>query len=234
MPFHCIVIADGSRDIDVGTEVEFDLISKLGRYEADHVVSDMNERASASSTSSARFARARWSPTATSPRTPATRSGRASSGTSWRRPTRTLPWWRVVNSVGRLVPGHEREQSAQLRVEGVKVTRRQGPPGTLRAILLTRYRRADEAGPPRRCGSRQCSPDQRRLSPRRTGGDDALSVHEPDDAPTSRSSRMSRSVANVCDRRRSVGEDDRRRAADMGDVEDQPYDVSGLRRWTAD
>jgi methylated-DNA-protein-cysteine methyltransferase-like protein len=33
-----------------------------------------------------------------------------------------LPWWRVVNSVGRLVPGHEREQSAQLRAEGVKVS----------------------------------------------------------------------------------------------------------------
>jgi methylated-DNA-protein-cysteine methyltransferase related protein len=33
-----------------------------------------------------------------------------------------LPWWRVVNSVGRLVPGHEREQAALLRGEGVKVT----------------------------------------------------------------------------------------------------------------
>jgi methylated-DNA-protein-cysteine methyltransferase-like protein len=33
-----------------------------------------------------------------------------------------LPWWRVVNSVGRLVPGHEREQTAQLRSEGVKVS----------------------------------------------------------------------------------------------------------------
>ena len=32
-----------------------------------------------------------------------------------------LPWWRVVNSVGRLVPGHEREQTALLRAEGVKV-----------------------------------------------------------------------------------------------------------------
>ena len=32
-----------------------------------------------------------------------------------------LPWWRVVNSVGRLVPGHEREQSALLRGEGVTV-----------------------------------------------------------------------------------------------------------------
>jgi cold shock CspA family protein len=38
VPFHCIVIADGSRDIPVGVEVEFDLMAKLGRYEADHVV----------------------------------------------------------------------------------------------------------------------------------------------------------------------------------------------------
>ena len=32
-----------------------------------------------------------------------------------------VPWWRVVNSAGRLVPGHEREQAAQLRGEGVRV-----------------------------------------------------------------------------------------------------------------
>ncbi|MCE9622012.1 MAG: MGMT family protein [Actinomycetia bacterium] len=32
-----------------------------------------------------------------------------------------LPWWRVVNSVGRLVPGHEREQAALLRAERVTV-----------------------------------------------------------------------------------------------------------------
>lgn len=32
-----------------------------------------------------------------------------------------LPWWRVVNSAGRLVPGHEREQSQLLRAEGVTV-----------------------------------------------------------------------------------------------------------------
>jgi methylated-DNA-protein-cysteine methyltransferase-like protein len=32
-----------------------------------------------------------------------------------------LPWWRVVNSVGRLVPGHEKEQAARLRGEGVTV-----------------------------------------------------------------------------------------------------------------
>jgi methylated-DNA-protein-cysteine methyltransferase-like protein len=30
-----------------------------------------------------------------------------------------LPWWRVVDSTGRLVPGHEREQVALLRREGV-------------------------------------------------------------------------------------------------------------------
>jgi alkylated DNA nucleotide flippase Atl1 len=32
-----------------------------------------------------------------------------------------LPWWRVVNSAGRLVPGHEREQSQLLRAEDVTV-----------------------------------------------------------------------------------------------------------------
>ncbi len=33
-----------------------------------------------------------------------------------------LPWWRVVNSTGRLVPGEETEQAARLRAEGVTVT----------------------------------------------------------------------------------------------------------------
>ncbi len=32
-----------------------------------------------------------------------------------------LPWWRVVTSAGRLVPGHEREQAGLLRSEGVVV-----------------------------------------------------------------------------------------------------------------
>lgn len=32
-----------------------------------------------------------------------------------------LPWWRVVNAAGRLVPGHEREQTELLRAEGVEV-----------------------------------------------------------------------------------------------------------------
>ncbi len=31
----------------------------------------------------------------------------------------TLPWWRVVSSVGRLVPGHEHEHARRLRSEGV-------------------------------------------------------------------------------------------------------------------
>ncbi|MEY2571433.1 MAG: hypothetical protein QOE63_1783 [Acidimicrobiaceae bacterium] len=31
------------------------------------------------------------------------------------------PWWRVVNSVGRLVPGHERKQARLLEAEGVAV-----------------------------------------------------------------------------------------------------------------
>ena len=32
-----------------------------------------------------------------------------------------LPWWRVVNVVGRLVPGAEAEQARRLRAEGVEV-----------------------------------------------------------------------------------------------------------------
>jgi methylated-DNA-protein-cysteine methyltransferase related protein len=31
------------------------------------------------------------------------------------------PWWRVVTSTGRLVPGHEAEQRRRLRAEGVDV-----------------------------------------------------------------------------------------------------------------
>jgi CspA family cold shock protein len=33
-PFHCIEIADGSRDIATGTPVTFTLLCKLGGYEA--------------------------------------------------------------------------------------------------------------------------------------------------------------------------------------------------------
>lgn len=35
--FHCIEIADGSRDIAVGAHVRFDVMSKFGRYEAANV-----------------------------------------------------------------------------------------------------------------------------------------------------------------------------------------------------
>lgn len=38
-----------------------------------------------------------------------------------------LPWWRVVASNGRLVPGHEEEHARRLRAEGVVVDRRVRP-----------------------------------------------------------------------------------------------------------
>ena len=47
-----------------------------------------------------------------------------------------LPWWRVVNSVGRLVPGHEREQSALLKAEGVTVSE-----GRVRRARVGRFNR---------------------------------------------------------------------------------------------
>ena len=31
----------------------------------------------------------------------------------------TLPWWRVVNAAGRLVPGHEERHAELLAIEGV-------------------------------------------------------------------------------------------------------------------
>ena len=33
-PFHCVEIADGSRTIEIGTEVDFDVIVKFGAEEA--------------------------------------------------------------------------------------------------------------------------------------------------------------------------------------------------------
>jgi CspA family cold shock protein len=36
-PFHCIEIADGSRSIPVGAAVIFDVLPKLGRWEAANV-----------------------------------------------------------------------------------------------------------------------------------------------------------------------------------------------------
>ncbi len=32
--FHCVEIADGTREISVGTDVRFSVLAKLGRYEA--------------------------------------------------------------------------------------------------------------------------------------------------------------------------------------------------------
>ena len=47
-----------------------------------------------------------------------------------------VPWWRVVNTVGRLVPGAEAEQSALLAAEGVTVD-----DGRVRSAPLGRFRR---------------------------------------------------------------------------------------------
>ena len=43
-----------------------------------------------------------------------------------------LPWWRVVASNGRLVPGHEAEFARRLEAEGVALT----PGGTVRMTGL--------------------------------------------------------------------------------------------------
>ena len=40
LPFHCTQIADGSRRIDVGAEVAFELLPRLGRWEAAAIRTD--------------------------------------------------------------------------------------------------------------------------------------------------------------------------------------------------
>ena len=35
--FHCIEIADGSRSIEIGVQVDFDLLAKFGRWEAANI-----------------------------------------------------------------------------------------------------------------------------------------------------------------------------------------------------
>jgi len=39
-PFHCTQIADGTRTIDAGQRVRFELLPKLGRYEATAIEKD--------------------------------------------------------------------------------------------------------------------------------------------------------------------------------------------------
>jgi methylated-DNA-protein-cysteine methyltransferase-like protein len=48
-----------------------------------------------------------------------------------------LPWWRVVNAAGRLVPGNEREQTALLLAEGAIVR-----DGFVRSAPIGRFRRS--------------------------------------------------------------------------------------------
>jgi methylated-DNA-protein-cysteine methyltransferase related protein len=50
-----------------------------------------------------------------------------------------VPWWRVVNSTGRLVPDHEREQAALLRAEGVTAA-----DGRVRSARYGRFARSGQ------------------------------------------------------------------------------------------
>ena len=67
-----------------------------------------------------------------------------------------LPWWRVVNSAGRLVPGNEREQTALLKAEGVTVQ-----DGRVRAATYGRFSRPN----PARAGRTPARPTPRRAGP---------------------------------------------------------------------
>ena len=124
-PFHCVEIADGTRTIETGAAVDFDVLRKLGprRGRPDlprptHV--HAQTWPTRSSPSSPHSRPGRWPATAMSPTTPAGRSGesrrRALASTDVE-----LPWWRVVRADGRIVTGEPERQAALLRAEGVVV-----------------------------------------------------------------------------------------------------------------
>ena len=54
-------------------------------------------------------------------------------GTLLARSGGTLPWWRVVNASGRLIPDHEAEHTRRLKAEGVALT----PSGRVRLAKHT-------------------------------------------------------------------------------------------------
>jgi methylated-DNA-protein-cysteine methyltransferase-like protein len=56
-----------------------------------------------------------------------------------------VPWWRVVNVNGRLVPGHEPEQAQLLRAEGVVVRA-----GHVRSAPIGRFTPRPDGAPRRR------------------------------------------------------------------------------------
>ena len=59
------------------------------------------------------------------------------------------PWWRVVNSVGRLCPGAEAEQAALLRAEGVTIS-----DNRVRAAPIGRFHRPVHPGSDPGCTGR--------------------------------------------------------------------------------
>jgi methylated-DNA-protein-cysteine methyltransferase-like protein len=71
-----------------------------------------------------------------------------------------LPWWRVVATNGRLVPGHEAEQARRLRAEGATVEH-----GRVRSAPLGRFRSADRRPVPARPAEAPPAPRRRRRSP---------------------------------------------------------------------
>lgn len=68
-----------------------------------------------------------------------------------------LPWWRIVTSSGRLVPGNEREHAALLRAEGVTVRA-----GRVVGAPVGRFSRSPDPGRPasRRRGSARPARDR--------------------------------------------------------------------------
>ena len=148
--FHCVEIADGTRSIAVGTPVRFDVLAKLGRYEAaDRRVGDRAWRRPRSRARIIDVILALGPGEVTTYGDIAEVAGYPKRSRLVGRILATtaldVPWWRVVNVSGRLVPGHEREQAQLLRAEGVVVRG-----GHVRSAPIGRFTRRPDGAERRR------------------------------------------------------------------------------------
>ncbi len=121
--FHCVEIADGTRTIEVGTPVEFELMVKFGNEEARalrRAMSELDDRIVAVLMALDEGEVVGYGDVAHDAGFP----GRARAvGSLLAGAARIveLPWWRVVRSDGRIATDPAAGQAALLRAEGVTV-----------------------------------------------------------------------------------------------------------------
>ena len=139
--FHCVEIADGTRTIDVGADVEFDVLVKFGRRRgrqpapAIATVTELEQRIVDVIVALGEGEVVSYGDVADDAGFPGRSRavGSLLAGTDL-----DLPWWRVVRSDGRLATDPAAGQAALLRAEGVTVR-----DGRVVDAPIGRFRRRD-------------------------------------------------------------------------------------------